>query len=248
MSADGRIVAVAARRGTEQYCVVNDRRGPPHRVVFPPVVAGGTVAYAAEDDRGAFIVHGGAAGPRYRWVGHAALSPDGRRVAYVAERGVGDYVVVGGGVEGPSFDRISSPVFSADGRAVAYGARRRGEWRVVCGGREMAAPGEIARVFLSDDGSRLGAVVAEGGRAFVVADGSRGPVYDWIGWSAFAGGRPVYFAARGPVKRLVAGSREVELGEWTLWDPELSADGARVAFGACIGRELWRRVVAVPPE
>jgi hypothetical protein len=232
MSADG-LVAYAARRGAEQYCVVGDRRGPVHARVGIPVITpdGRTVAHTADD---AFVVVNGRAGPRFAFVRDVALSCDGTRVAYAAEDDAHRAFVVVDHHPGPAFDRVTRPVFSADGRVVAYGARRSGQWLLVSGDRETPVDDEITCVFASADGSRAGAVLADRTVA--------GRRYDWIGWPAFApDGRIVHFAARGTAKLVVVGDREIDLGDGVVWDPVL--DGATLTFGMRAGRELWRRTL-----
>ena len=64
-----------------------------------------------------------------------AVSPDSKRVAYAAQRGFTQLVVVDG-VEGKEYDAIGDPVFSPDSKRVAYGAWRGGRWWVVVDGVE----------------------------------------------------------------------------------------------------------------
>ncbi|HYM74830.1 MAG TPA: hypothetical protein VE377_02540 [Candidatus Dormibacteraeota bacterium] len=68
------------------------------------------------------------------------ISPDGKRIAYVALRD-GKLLVVVDGREGPEYDAIDkgTPVFSSDGKRVAYTAQKGGKWLVVVDGQEGAA-------------------------------------------------------------------------------------------------------------
>ena len=64
--------------------------------------------------------------------GSLTVTPDSRRVAYVARRG-GKWLVVVDGVEGKEYDAIGAPLFSPDGQRVAYslaGARGARHYRV----------------------------------------------------------------------------------------------------------------------
>ena len=65
------------------------------------------------------------------------VSPDGKRLAYVVQRG-GKWLVVVMGVAGKEYDGIGrgSLVFSPDSKRVAYGAGRGGKWLVVVDGVE----------------------------------------------------------------------------------------------------------------
>ncbi len=239
MSDDGGVVAYAARKGATQWCVVGREKGPGFHHVGNPVVSadGSIVAYAAGDAEGASIVVNGARGPRFRWVGNIVVKVG--HVAYVAEDSEFRSFVVLDGKAGPAFERVTKPAL-ADGR-VAYGARRNGEWRIVSGAGEVAAGGEVTSVF--SDGERVGWVIEEQRLSRVAG----GKPFDWIGWPSFdRRGRPVYFAERDRVKLLVVGDTEIVLGEWVIFDPAFSADGTRMTFGARIGRELWRKVIALP--
>jgi Tol biopolymer transport system component len=52
----------------------------------------------------------------------ASFSPDGKRIAYMAETGLGQYSVVADGMAGPGFHGVGVPVFSTDGKHMAYAA------------------------------------------------------------------------------------------------------------------------------
>jgi hypothetical protein len=60
------------------------------------------------------------------------FSPDGSKVAYVAEHADKQFVVVND-EEGPKFDSVDEPVFSPDSKRLAYGAQegRRFWWKVM---------------------------------------------------------------------------------------------------------------------
>jgi hypothetical protein len=236
MSEDGSVLAYAARLGTEQFCVVGDRRGPAYRSVAHPVISpdGKHVAYAAEDDRGAFVVMDGRPGPVFEWAGDVALDGSGR-VAYRARKFDRQAVVVEGSTAGPPFERVTRPFFLPDG-SVAYGAREDGRWQIVCGDRRTAAECEISQIF---DG---GHVFAEEGGYRVCVEGRAGPRYDWIGWpTRLADGRAAYFGSRGGSKALVVGDRELDLGACLVSNPVFGR--SEVTFVSLKGRRLWLRTV-----
>lgn len=64
------------------------------------------------------------------------ISPDGKRIAYVALRD-GKLLVVVDGREGAKYDDLGqgSMIFSADGKRVAYTAQKGGKWLVVVAAR-----------------------------------------------------------------------------------------------------------------
>lgn len=215
-------LAYAARIGDRQYCVIDGARSRAYREVHPPVAHGRDVAYAASDGAGWFVVRGGREGPKFDWVGHLRL---GKRFAYAAERAGKFHVVVDGEI-GPAWDRVTAP---APDDPVAYGAQRDGAWFLVHGNREIREDGPIVEVYAAH--GRAGCVRGEG----------------WVGWPTFtADGRFVRFASRGKTKRLLVGDRQIELGEWTVWDPVI--EGNRIGFGARVGRRLYWKELEIGGE
>jgi hypothetical protein len=253
MSDDGRTVAYGARRGDAHRVVVGDRKSRPYPAAGAPVLSadGRTVAYPASDGAEWFIVRNEQEGPRFDWVGKPVLDAAGRRLAYAAESREPDgryrFFVVTDGRPGPAFDRVTTPAFSGDGEVVAYGAAADGRWTVVAGDRRIPAQGEVAEVFLSGDGSRVGYVLREKDGLRVVGPEGPGASFDWIGWPAFSkDGRVVYLASREKMKVLVSNEGMADLGESVVWDLTLSPDGKRAGFGARIDRGLWWRMLPVP--
>jgi Tol biopolymer transport system component len=106
------------------------------------------------------------------------VSPDSRRVLYVARRGGKELVVVDG-VEGKGYDEIldgripvpEPPVFSPDSRRVAYAARRGGEWLVVVDGVEGKKCDTVGAPVFSPDSRRVAYGAARGDKGLVVVDG-----------------------------------------------------------------------------
>lgn len=89
------------------------------QVIFSEL--GGGVAYIAQKDGKAYVVHNGKAGKQYANIGNVALSPDGRRIAYGAIVD-GKWCMVTDGVEGSRFDNVAAPSFSPDSRHIMYKA------------------------------------------------------------------------------------------------------------------------------
>lgn len=94
---------------------------------------GRSVGYShdAGDSRVRVVVDG-RPGELFTVVGLPVFSPDGRTVAYAADDGKTQYVVIGASKVQVS-GRASDPVFSPDGRKVGYGARigREVRWNVL---------------------------------------------------------------------------------------------------------------------
>ncbi|MFH1009684.1 MAG: hypothetical protein V1784_00440, partial [bacterium] len=130
------------------------------------------------------------------------VSPDGRRVAYVARRRDKQVVVVDG-QEGKEYDKIGilSLEFSPDGKRVAYRALRGDKQLVVVDGQEGKEYNEIGEgdpIFSSDatyldsvldkfqqrtpifspDGKRFAYRAQRGYMHLVVVDGQEGKEYD----------------------------------------------------------------------
>ncbi len=85
----------------------------------------------------------GQAGAEYDGIaaGSMIFSADGKRMAYVAQKGAKQMVVVDGEA-GPEYDEIGKGtlIFSADGKRVAYGAQKGAKRFVVVDGQ--AGPGD----------------------------------------------------------------------------------------------------------
>jgi hypothetical protein len=147
-----------------------------------------------------------------------AVSPDSKRVGYVAQRGgqrllVGrevlllgsKWLVVLDGVEGRQYDGIGkgSPVFSPDSKRVGYGAHRSGKWRLVVDGVEGKEYGgfEVGTLVFSPDSQRVAYAAGRRWMWRVVVDGVEGKEYDGIaeGTLVFSpdGKRVAYQAQRG---------------------------------------------------
>ena len=136
-----------------------------------------------------------------------AVSPDSKRLAYAAQRG-GMQLVVVDGVEGKEYDGIGvgTLLFSADSKRVAYVAGRGGKLLVVVDGvegKEFDGIGKGTLVF-SPDSQRVAYVASRGGMQLVVADGVEGKEYDGAANPVFSpdSKRVAYGAQRGG-KRLV---------------------------------------------
>lgn len=157
LSAGGRTLAYA----TPGAIVINDVRGPDFDRVWNPVVSddGAVVAYFAEDEAGrGWIVAGErrVEVPADAW--NLAISPDGRRVAWISKNRV--FVE---GRPGPPFDKVERPVFSPDGRRVAYAATLN-ERTVVVLDEQPREMGDVVveQLHFSPDGERLGCLVRRG--------------------------------------------------------------------------------------
>jgi hypothetical protein len=172
----GAHVLYGARLAGRDLFVVDGRSEPipaPSRegqAVFNP--SRGNAALALEKD-GAFLHlafdRKAAAPARYERVADPAFSPDGNRLAYVAQRAGRDFVVLGS-VEGPPLDRVVGPRFSPDGRFLVYRARKEGARFVMvtdATGRLLARHPDYEQVLppvFTSDGSSVAYAAKDGPR------------------------------------------------------------------------------------
>ncbi len=133
------------------------------------------------------------------------VSPNGRRVAYVARAGARAFVVVDGKeekhysavgkeipyvtAEGPEVLHVGTPKFSPDSRRVAYVAREGKKWFVVVNGNEENPYDDVGGLTLifSPDSRRVAYAASVAGKQFVVVDGEKKEKpYEWIGALLFS--------------------------------------------------------------
>ena len=176
ISARGGRVAFAGIREGKRYAFIDGAEGVPYDYVIIPVVVsagdgrpgasfdevrapvlsadGKRCAYAAQRAGAWTVVVDDRPGAFYDFVDDPVFSADGRAVAF----STGFRIVCGDRVLGP-FDAVTAPALSADGRVVAYGRKSGGRWSIVAGDRDLPVEGDLERVFISADGSRVGGVV-----------------------------------------------------------------------------------------
>ena len=121
------------------------------------------------------------------------VSPDSRRVAYMARVGNKWFVVVDGKEE-KQYDSImeGTPIFSPDSRRVAYGARVGNKQFVVVDGKEEKQYDGIGAgtPIFSPDSRCVAYMAGVGNKCFVVVDGKEEKQYDGI--VTLGGGRVIF--------------------------------------------------------
>ncbi|MBI3272466.1 MAG: HEAT repeat domain-containing protein [Planctomycetes bacterium] len=222
-------MAYHASLGRNHFMVIGGKREEEldriDSAVYSP--EGSILAYGAEKGGKVFLVVGGERGEEFERSEvklHYELSfnRDGRVVAYVAQKHVGQAVVVVGRRTGPTFtwvksaeefDSIWHPTLGPDGSVVAYIGQkgRPGKQRLVVGDRKGEEFTHVGRPVFSPDGRTV---------AYKAADSN------WK-WSVVVGGRK--------------GTESFD----DTGQPVFSPDGKRVGFGARKGRELWWKVMPV---
>ncbi len=136
-SSDGTRLAYKASRSSGSFVVVDGHEGPAYDrlglLVFAP---DSRLAYAARRGEESFTVTEGVeVQPHtgYRQVGDPVFSPDGRHVAYWANDGSAERVLLDGAA-GKTYDEIGRLAFGPNGRHLAYEARLGSKWRLVVDG------------------------------------------------------------------------------------------------------------------
>jgi len=129
------------------------------------------------------VVYDGVRGPKFHSISPESLllSPDGRRFAYVGQRGNKSFVVKDGIKEG-AFNQVSDLVFSPEGSQFAYPALREIDSLVVVDGKEGPEFETVLEETLcfSPDGKHFGYAACRGEDCFVTWDGQEGPPFDFI--------------------------------------------------------------------
>ena len=135
ISADGKVVAYGEKRQGRWTLVVGARRTPidqqPSTVFVSPDGRSAGYVHDAGGSKVRVVVDG-KPGDAFSLTGLPVFSRDGKTVAYAADEGQRQYIVIGDAKVEVS-GRVSDPVFSTDGRRVGYGARIGREiwWKVL---------------------------------------------------------------------------------------------------------------------
>ncbi|MGB2867380.1 MAG: hypothetical protein WBD36_02925 [Bacteroidota bacterium] len=186
------------------------------------------------------------------------FSPDGRSVAYTAERDR-KHVVVVNNARQSEYDWTDKPVFSPDGKKVAYVAvtdvdwkrwldpsvpnfERGGKWWVINNGKSTGPYDYAWLVSYSPDGSHVAFAAMKGKQWFVVNGEKTGATYEWVTMPLFSSdGHIAYSARSGKLAFMVvdtaAGPSFDEVG-----DPYWSPDGKKLTYPAQSGNQ-WYAIV-----
>ncbi|MEK7397991.1 MAG: hypothetical protein AAB116_13745, partial [Candidatus Poribacteria bacterium] len=115
------------------------------------------------------------------------VSPDNKRLAYLARRDDGWFVVVDGS-EGKGYELIVQGrlMFSPNSKRIAYVATRNDKMIVIIDDVESKEYDWIGNIVFSPDSERVVYTAGESGRLFVVLDGIAGNNYDDIGIPVFS--------------------------------------------------------------
>lgn len=122
-------------------------------------------------------------------VGEPIFSPDGRKLAYVAEKGF-QFSAVMNGKEGKRYGEIDDLVFSPDSRKLAYVAADNGKRFVVLDDKEGIPYDYVWSPTFSPDSQKLAFIARRDWKNIVVVMDNNGEKesksYDWIDSFAFS--------------------------------------------------------------
>ena len=198
-SGDSRHVAYVATVGGTDLPVVDGREGAFRGEIWGGTRGGGgTLRLNQDGTRHAFVARKGNA-PAFGVVidgamdrpnvdpndGAPVFSPDGKRLAYIAQEG-GQRFVVLDGKPGARYEAVykGTLTFSPDSRRLAYFAGKGGMRAVVLDGAEGTPHRDamVSTLRFSPDGTKLAyAAQLESGKWAVVINGKAGAAFDYIG-------------------------------------------------------------------
>jgi Tol biopolymer transport system component len=186
-SPDSRHVLHKARRGKNEFVVVDGVEGPPFAGIayglspFSP--DGKRVAYLARLSHNNYVLVGdGRPSKPYEhieYITSSYFSPDSQHIVFAARKGEKVHVVLDG-KESPACDGIAEmPVFSPDGKHMAYAAARGWSATMILDGVAGKKYGNIYHPVFSPDSKHLAYAAVRGLSAFVVRDGKEVPSH-WL--------------------------------------------------------------------
>lgn len=197
-SSDGSDSAYIAKRGAKQLVVVDGKEDPEFDEIFGPIpmivfsADGQHYAYAAKKEGKAMTVFDGKEGPAFVGVRRPVISPDGKRVAYIAmiSSSASDpkMEVVDDGKVSPVYNFVGAITYSPDSKRLAYIATQgKKSFMVVDGnigqpydGIAIFIPGAFIGPVFSSNSKHLAYQAHKGAKMVVVVDGKEGPEYDAI--------------------------------------------------------------------
>ncbi len=160
-----------------------------------------------------------------------SFSPDSQHVAYVAELGGRQFMVVDG-VQGEQYDEINGFVFSPDSKHLAYVAELGGRQFMVVDGVQSEQYDGISGFVFSPDSKHLAYVTELGGKQFMVVDGVQAEQYDGISGFVFSpdSNHLAYLAySEGRLLVIVDGVEE-EAPYGSVFSLNFSPDSKRLAY------------------
>jgi Tol biopolymer transport system component len=141
----------------------------------------------------------GTPGPGFDTITNVTFSPNGSRLAYIAEDAGKTHVIIDGKDEPqPDGIRKNSFVFSPDGKHYGYTANVGEKQAVFIDGQKKTAYDGAAPPVFSRDGAHIAYAAAKGKKQVMVIDGVESPEYDSAAMPVFSpdGSRLAYTAIK----------------------------------------------------
>ncbi|RJP37494.1 MAG: hypothetical protein C4548_14265, partial [Desulfobacteraceae bacterium] len=242
-SPDSMKLAYIVRQGEKFFVYVNQDRSPPFAFVdyrqglmFSPD-SEDLVYVASVDGKTGSLIKNGEPGEAYDEIKHVTFSPDGRRLAYAARKGV-QWRLVENDKKSPGYRDIISVRFSPDSKHLVCVVHGDDAAFVVLNGQKSESYRYIAgNPIFSNDGKRLAYMVLEENRGNMsmrmVVDNQTGPLFDNIGLYLFSqDGKQFAYMAEIEKKGMLMHNGKAHASYEALGIPVFSPDGRRLAHPA----------------
>ncbi len=172
---------------------------------------------------------------KYSWImsGTPVLSPDKKRMVYVATRDGSTFAVVDGVEQKAYYDIGRTPIFSPDSKRVAYAAVLEDKWVIVVDGVQGEKCDEITEgLTFSSDSRQIAYAAGRDGKQFAVVNGVEQREYRRVHWVKFSpnGKRLAYEALKSNGKYIIVVDEAEGIEHNRVANHTFSPDSKRIAY------------------